>query len=795
MNETLFIHSPVTLVLSLVAIVLASSFSTMLGQKIRVSQLPVAVRQLVVTVVLWNILCFIGTLFFSGSHPGIGGQIVFGLQAMIWIQAGNTIFRVAQVNLHSKSHPIWIIFNLVGIAITAVISAILCISPSTVTGISLFGYHPFDTHPYFVLYSLIFFIFVFPELLRSIFVLLQNALQTSDQAQSQISIYMMGALCFFVVIPLLFDFIFPIILDFKNASIPHHFMLWYQYSYIFLTIICGQYYTSISFKNKSSSWFLDKLRRDLGDCFFTYEDDGRILTANPAAEALFHMTEINMQQMNIQELLPGLNYDKEGTSSNVKVTVLNEQHSFNVSIYRIQKSLTTYTNVLLLSDQSNSLFYKQRIESLNAQFAEYKQDLLRYQDRLDSSQKKSNENESFLNTLINALPFQFWAKNEHGVYMAQNQKDLGKRGNLFHTTDDSENISSYEREAREKGNPNSHTSYELPGGKEISEDEANVQINSGKMISIFENMFIPIISKHSPYKVIGIKIDMTEQKRLERERNILQEQKNIHSRLEELGTLCGAFAHDYNNILGSQIGFCQLASEMLSSVQSENVDDGVKKKLSTAGNFVAEATKAAQRGKVSLEELLNTIRGQARSSDDVIVFAPYMIIDDVKKKLSLTLPPNISIVSEKTDKSIRISGIPAALDRIISNLSNNALFAMKEMGGTLTFGLEKETLTQQLITPYAPPIPSGTYAKFTIADTGTGMDSNTLERIFSPFFTTKAPGEGLGLGLSSALRLLKEGNAYLTVQTRLGEGTIFNLYWSLYNENQGEDNGHSSDHR
>ena len=233
---------------------------------------------------------------------------------------------------------------------------------------------------------------------------------------------------------------------------------------------------------------------------------------------------------------------------------------------------------------------------------------------------------------------------------------------------------------------------------------------------------------------------------------------------------------------------------MLGAIQSEEVDDGIKKKVSTAGNFVAEATKAAQRGKVSLEELLNTIRGQAKSSGDVIVFAPYMIIDDVKKKLSLTLPPNISISSNKMDKSIRISGIPAALDRIISNLSNNALFAMKEMGGTLTFGLEKESLSQQLVTPYAPPIPPGKYAKFTIADTGTGMDSNTLERIFSPFFTTKAPGEGLGLGLSSALRLLKEGNAYLTVQTRLGEGTNFNLYWSLYNESQGEQNVHSSNY-
>ena len=778
MNETLFIQSPITLVLSLVAIILAASYSTMMGQKIKVSSLPFAVRYLVITIIAWNLLAFVGTLFFSGSHPGLGGQIVFGLQAMVWIQAGNTIYKVALLNLHSKSNLLWNIFNIFGVVLAAVSTAILCLHPALITDFSLFGHQIFAHRPNFVLFSIFFFIFVFPELFRSIFVLLRNALRTSDQAQSQISIYMTGALAFFVIIPLLFDFFIPIIQRGQTS----HFMLWYQFSYLFLTIICGQYYTSISFRNKSASWFLDKLRKDVGDCYFSFDNEGNI------------MTETDMQKKKIQDLLPGLDIKHEGSKSNVNVKILNEQHSFNVSIYRIQKSLTTFSNVLLLSDQSNSLMYKQRIESLNAQFAEYKQDLLRYQDRLDSSQKKSNENESFLNTLINALPFQFWAKNEHGVYMAQNQRDLQKRGNLFHTTDNAESISSYELEAREKGNPNSHTSYELPDGGEISEDEANVQINAGKFVSIFENMFIPILSKHSPYKVIGIKIDMTDQKRVERERNILQEQKNIHSRLEELGTLCGAFAHDYNNILGSQIGFCQLASEMLGAIQSEEVDDGIKKKVLTAGNFVAEATKAAQRGKVSLEELLNTIRGQAKSSGDTIVFAPYMIIDDVKKKLSLTLPPNISISSSKMDKSIRISGIPAALDRIISNLSNNALFAMKEMGGTLTFGLEKESLVHQLITPYAPPIPPGNYAKFTIADTGTGMDSNTLERIFSPFFTTKAPGEGLGLGLSSALRLLKEGNAYLTVQTRLGEGTIFNLYWSLYNESQGEQNVHSSNY-
>jgi len=198
--------------------------------------------------------------------------------------------------------------------------------------------------------------------------------------------------------------------------------------------------------------------------------------------------------------------------------------------------------------------------------------------------------------------------------------------------------------------------------------------------------------------------------------------------------------------------------------------------------FVSEAKKAAERGKVSIAELLNVIRGNANAATPAMLFSPYMIIEDVVKKISLTLPPNIVVHSENLDKKLKIKGIVASLDRIISNMANNAIFAMKQTGGTLTFGLSPVTLETQLVTPYAPPVPAGNYAKFEIADTGSGMDSGTLERIFAPFFTTKAPGEGLGLGLSSALRLLKEGNAYFTVQTTLGEGTTFYLYWPLETE-------------
>jgi signal transduction histidine kinase len=275
---------------------------------------------------------------------------------------------------------------------------------------------------------------------------------------------------------------------------------------------------------------------------------------------------------------------------------------------------------------------------------------------------------------------------------------------------------------------------------------------------------------------------MSEEKRLERERNMLREQKIIHSRLEDLGTACGAFAHDYNNLLGSQIGFCQLAQELLNSVTPTIPDEKVQKSLAKASSFVSEATTAAQRGKQSLNVLLDTVRGKTESKIPSTVFPPATIVRSVIDKVILTLPPNIQVVSGKMNETAEIKAQVPSLERILSNLANNAIYAMKDKGGTLSFDVQLETLDHQLLTPYAPPIPPGSYVKISVADTGTGIDSGTLERIFAPFFTTKAPGEGLGLGLSSAVRLLKEGNAYFTIQTTVGEGTTFNLYWDLYEE-------------
>ncbi len=788
MQESLFTNSPYVIALSVIALIIVCYFPIMLGQKSSIRQLPNSIHQLVTIGIFWQASNLIGDIFFSGSDFEAGTKsytarmLVFGLSAIAWIQLGNSIQHTAEISLKIKRRNGWKLMNIIG-AISVVFSTLMFIkNPSAISNFNILGYTPFAERPIFTLYMLLFSIFVIPNIIIAGYIILRNIVNSSDSTlPRQVSIYMLSSFTFFSMIAVFFDFIIPISTKFKDYD---QFLKWTQFISVFLAILSGQYFTSISFKNKSTSWFLDKLKEKMTDGLLYYNSKGNIVFANAAALSILHTTQEAIYNKKISAIFPQIaDSNREATYNKIKVKIDNEDHIFNASVFQIRQSLTTNYNALFFSDVSNALYYQQIIKARNEQFKEYQLDQIRYQERLNIWKKKVDESKFFLDTLISTLPFRFWSKNEQGVFMTQNQNDIKERGNLLQTSEPDNKILPQELLARNEGDPQSFISYErikrtINADNEeeetietLKQDDYNMAVRKGeaKDIMIFENMFIPIMAPQKPYKIIGIKIDITKEKQLEKERDMLQEQKHIHSRLEELGTICGGFAHDYNNILGSQIGFCDLALEVID-------------KDNQAYMFIQEAKKAATRGKESLEELLNTIRGKTSEHETATNFAPYMIIDDVVKKLWITLPPNIKVKADNLDKDIRIVGSVAALDRIISNLANNAIFAMKENGGLLTITLKREELKESLITPYAPQIDAGVYAKITVGDTGTGMDTATLERIFSPFFTTKAPGEGLGLGLSSALRLLKEGKAGYTVQTTLGEGTIFNLYWPIRNE-------------
>lgn len=775
MAESLYSDSLYLLVLSVLALLLSLSFPMLLSSKMTAKALPSSLRQMIIINIAWNLGGVIGILFFYGpvevgTPKYIGRLILFGLQAIFWIRVTLVTYSIGELVLFNRRKSFGYLMSLLSTVVVALLTLLLIFAPEAVAGISILGLHPFEKTPIFSSFTFAYLLFVAPFAVLTIYQLLRGTLHSLDATITQTGAYMVSCYAVLMVLAVLFDFVIPIANRFDTSIGSFHFLVWHQFLCLFLAVLSGQYYTSARFRDKSAYWFLQKLISKIEDGVIYFDDRGKIEYANYGASKLLGQSAASLCGRSIKSLFPpNLDFFRETVYSDVRVAIDGETHVLKIHFFKCRQTLMTVLNVAFFTDQSKTLLLQQNIKTLNEQYVEYTHDLVRYQDRLNKEARVKAEKENVLNTLINALPFRVWYKSELGVYQTQNQMDLDKRGSRGGARDNPDDISEYETDAREKGEVKVYTSFETVDGKEISQDEANRLAKNGELVQTFDNMYIPIIQGTAPYKTLCLKVDMTEQRRLEQERNMLREQKFIHSRLEELGTMCGAFAHDYNNILGSQIGFCELALEMLPQDND-------------AYMFVSEAKKAAERGKVSIAELLNVIRGNANAATPAMVFSPYMIIEDVVKKISLTLPPNIVVHSENLDKKLKIKGIVASLDRIISNMANNAIFAMKQTGGTLTFGLSPVTLETQLVTPYAPPVPAGNYAKFEIADTGSGMDSGTLERIFAPFFTTKAPGEGLGLGLSSALRLLKEGNAYFTVQTTLGEGTTFYLYWPLETE-------------
>ena len=779
MVECLYSDSPYLLVLSVMALAISFYFPVLLERKMTARRLPKPLRIMVLANIAWNACSILGIIFFSGpmapdmSNMYIGRQLVFGLQAMCWVRVGVAVYDMAELVLFSRRTVIKSMSGLVGMVVICALTCIFIISPEAISGFDFFGTHPFAQIPIFKAFTIVYVLFFLPPCLVVVYQLLRGSIHSLDQTVQHTGASMAGSFILCWIVAVLFDFVIPVIKDFGAWHGGFQFFVWHQFLTLFLALLSGQYYTSARFRDLGSYWLLQKLITKIEDGVIYYDEEGRIKAVNHGAAKLLGQTSVSLCGRSIKNVLPpNLDFFRESVYSDVRMNINGETHVMKIYFFKCRQSLMTIVNVAFFMDQSKTLLLQQNLKTLNEQYVEYTHDLVRYQDRLNKEASIKLEKENVLNTLINALPFRVWYKSELGVYQKQNRLDLEKRGSREGARDNNEDISIYEKEAREKGEVKVYTSFEDKDGVEISQDEANRLTGLGELVQTFDNMYIPILqAAKAPYKTLCLKVDMTEQRRLEYERNMLREQKFIHSRLEELGTICGAFAHDYNNILGSQLGFLEIAQEVIEDKQSQ------------VYTFISEAKKAAQRGKDSLNELLNAIRGNANAATPAIVFSPYMIIEDVVRKISLTLPPNVKVHSEELDKSLKVRGIVASLDRIISNLANNALFAMKETGGgSLTFKLYPEVLESQLVTPYAPPVPAGSYAKFEISDTGTGMDSNTLERIFAPFFTTKAPGEGLGLGLSSALRLLKEGNAYFTVQTTLGEGTTFYLYWPMETE-------------
>jgi PAS domain S-box-containing protein len=246
--------------------------------------------------------------------------------------------------------------------------------------------------------------------------------------------------------------------------------------------------------------------------------------------------------------------------------------------------------------------------------------------------------------------------------------------------------------------------------------------------------------------------DMTEQRRSEE--RVRQAQK-----MEAIGNLTGGMAHDFNNVLGVIIGNLDLARTLI----DEN---------GAVSELLGDATAAAVSAAEMTRRLLAFARQQPLRPQRIDVNAQ---VAGIVRLLRRTLGEDIEIALDLAADLWPVVADAAQLEAAITNLATNARDAMPN-GGKLSV----TTTNRELDADYAAAhieVAPGAYTAIEVTDTGSGMSSDVVERIFEPFYTTKDTGRGTGLGLSMVFGFIKQSGGHISVYSEPGVGTTFRLYF------------------
>jgi CheY-like chemotaxis protein len=238
--------------------------------------------------------------------------------------------------------------------------------------------------------------------------------------------------------------------------------------------------------------------------------------------------------------------------------------------------------------------------------------------------------------------------------------------------------------------------------------------------------------------------------------------------MEALATLAGGIAHDFNNILSAIIGYTDLAQSQLA-------------KESKAAGYVAEVQVASRRAKDLVAHILAFSR---QTRPERMPMVPHLVVKEVIGLLRSTLPATIEI-RLKAAPVCTIFGNPTEIHQVLMNLCTNAYHAMRDKGGVLEILVAKVQLDDTAKDIHPDLIPNS-YARISVSDTGCGIPSEVLPRIFDPYFTTKAEGEGTGLGLAVAHGIVKSHQGAITVYSEAGKGTHFHVYLPLLDRTEAD---------
>jgi PAS domain S-box-containing protein len=267
-----------------------------------------------------------------------------------------------------------------------------------------------------------------------------------------------------------------------------------------------------------------------------------------------------------------------------------------------------------------------------------------------------------------------------------------------------------------------------------------------------------VYSSKKPHKetflgTLGIARDITQQRKLESQAH--QKQK-----MEALGTLARGIAHDFNNILNLIIGYTSISL----------TDTNRKSKIS---HWLGKALQAGERAKELVNQILTFSRQKEQEKKPVQV---NLIVEEVLKLVQPFFKSGIEFRQNIQKEPAMVVCDPSRFHQVVMNLCTNAAQAMEETGGRLEINLANIDIDESSANRCLDLKP-GPYVRLSISDTGKGMDKNTRERIFEPYFTTRPEGKGTGLGLSVVHGIVNDLDGAIKVYSEPGKGTTFQLYF------------------
>jgi len=256
-------------------------------------------------------------------------------------------------------------------------------------------------------------------------------------------------------------------------------------------------------------------------------------------------------------------------------------------------------------------------------------------------------------------------------------------------------------------------------------------------------------------------IDVTEQKNLEVQ--FAQAQK-----MQAMGQLAGGVAHDFNNLLTAMIGFCDLLLQRHAAGDPSFADImQIKQNANRAANLVRQLLAFSRKQPLQPKELNIT---------DALMEMSHLLTRLIGESIEYKLIHGRDLGVVRVD--------PGQFDQMIINLAVNARDAMPG-GGTLTITTGTETFD----TPTkigAEQVPAGRYVRVSVSDTGTGIATENIGRIFEPFFSTKQeiPGAGTGLGLATVYGIVRQTGGFILVDSAMGHGSSFTIYLPRMDETE-----------